>query len=159
MLQSETGYASKFELNCTKFQVVLENISKMNENWSSEVVLRGVRWKIHTVKNSNGLGVFLNGSEEDFGLNRSYEVQARIKLVSFNRNIEAIEGRFIHVFHCKSLAFGYTHFISWDNFVNEYVRDDKATIVVQLKVGEPKLRVAGEGISFAELENISENRH
>lgn len=135
---------SELTQSYTKMQVALENISRLHENWSPEVVLRGVRWKVHTVKGNDGLGVFLMGVEEDFGLYWSYEVHATIKLISFDRNIEAIEGRFIHVFHCSSHEFGYKKFINWNNLMNEkneYVKDDTANLVLEIKVEEPKLRL------------------
>lgn len=134
---------STFAQSFTKMQVVLNNIIQLQESWSPEVVLRGVRWKIHTVKQDDGLGVFLKGVDEDFDLHWSYEVHANIKLVSFNFNAKGIEGTFIHVFHCGSTEFGYKKYINWNNLINEkneYVKDDTVNLIVELKVEDPKLR-------------------
>lgn len=142
---------STFAQSFTKMQVVLKNINQLQESLSPEVVLRGVRWKIHTVKQDDGLGVFLKGVDEDFDLYWSYQVHANIKLVSFNLNAKGIEGTFIHVFHCGSTEFGYKKFIIWNNLIsekNEYVKDDIANLIVELKVEEPKLR-PNAGVSTA----------
>lgn len=142
---------STFEQSFTKMQVVINNVSQFQESWSHEVVLRGVRWKIHTTKQDDGLGVVLKGVDEDFDLQWSYQVHANIKLVSFNVNAKGIEGTFIHVFHCGSTEFGYKKFIIWNNLISEkseYVKDDTANLIVELKVEEPKLR-PNTGVSSA----------
>lgn len=128
------------EQSFIKMQVFLKNISNLNESYSPEVVLRGVRWKIHTFKEDEELGVYLEGAEEDFDLHWSYEVHAKFKLVSFNLNVKAIEGTFIHAFHSKSLKFGYKEFINWNSFIDEYVKDDTANLIVELRAEEPKLK-------------------
>lgn len=132
------------EQSFTKMQVFLKNISNLNESCSPEVVLRGVRWTIRTVKEDEELGVYLEGAEEDFDLNWSYEVHAKFKLVSFNLNVKAIEGTFIHAFHSKSSKFGYKQFMNWNSFINEkneYVKDDTANLIVELRAEEPKLKL------------------
>lgn len=126
----------------TKLRVIVENISKLGNAYSPEVMVRGIRWKIQTKKEEEFFAVYLWAVEEDMDMNWCWEVEYSFKLLSFNSKIEPIDCKSTSdVFRWGTPSWGYGKLIKWSELVDpkrRFVRNDTAIVEVKFTVKSPK---------------------
>lgn len=132
---------SDIEQTSTKMHVILKNVSKLGETFSPEVTLRGIKWRVRTKKLDDFLSVSLQASESDLEMNWMYQVNCSFTLLSFKKSVEPITYTFNSQYRHDSREFGLRQFVNWTSFVDndlKYVHNDKAILLVEFKVEEPK---------------------
>lgn len=122
-----------------KLHVFVENVSQLGHCYSSEIVVRDVKWKVQIKKNGDDLGVFLCPDKLDLGKNWSYKVDCTFQLLALKDN-DADDHKLSTSknFHYGVNDWGYKQFLKWSKFTESYVIDDTANIIIEFKVHEPK---------------------
>lgn len=127
--------------------VLLDNVANDTQldYYSPEVVLQGVKWKIHIQRVDKYLGVFLEANNDDLDLSLSYTVDASFKLLIFSDPKTAIRNpinrQFLHHYRRGWSKHGFANFIEWYDFVHpkhDYVVRNKANFFIQFKAEQPK---------------------
>lgn len=124
-----------------KFRVMIENVSKLESNLSSEVIVRNIKWRIKTKRENDALSVYLLGDENDMDMNWIYKVDVTFNLLSFDRSVKPIKHNLIHEFRCGSSIRGCKKLMEWSKFIDEskqFVSMDIANLFIQLKVDPPQ---------------------
>lgn len=131
----------EMEQTSTKFRLIVENVSKLGNTYSPEVIVRGVRWKIQTKKEDEHFAVYLWAVEDDMDMNWCWQVEYSFKLLSFNSKIEPIDCKSTSdVFRWGTPSWGYGKLIKWLDFVDakkRFVRNDTAILQVKFTVKPP----------------------
>ncbi|XP_055319202.1 uncharacterized protein LOC129576970 [Sitodiplosis mosellana] len=132
----------EIEQMSVKLRVVVENVSKLGNTYSPEVIVRGIRWRIQTRKEDEHFAVYLWAIEEDMDMNWCWEVEYSFKLLSFNSKIEPVDCKTTSdVFRWGTPSWGYGKLIKWSEFMDpkkRFVRNDTAIIEVKFAVKSPK---------------------
>lgn len=130
------------EQTSTKLRVIVENVSKLGNSYSPEVIVRGIRWKIQTRKEDDHFAVYLWAVEDDMDMNWCWEVEYSFKLLSFNSKIEPVDCKTTSdVFRWGTPSWGYGKLIKFTEFMDprkRYVRNDTAILEVKFAVKAPK---------------------
>lgn len=132
---------SDVEQTYQKFHIFLKNVSNLGEDWSPEVIVRGIKWRVHSQNINNFLSVSLQAAKNDLEMNWSYDVNCTFTLLTFKKNAKPLKYNFMSIFRRESSEFGFPEFLSWNTFVDkssDYVHNDRAIILVEFKVEEPK---------------------
>lgn len=145
----------------TQFQVVLNNVSKIRDIFSSIVIVRGIKWRIHTkIQENETLSIHLQAVDID--LNWSYAVRAFFSILSFKKNGAAFDYKFDYTFSRESPEGGSPNIMSWNEFFdrkNKYVLNDKSILLVKFEVEDPKplwqpeRGIAMDGESYAVVDD------
>lgn len=133
------------EREFARFRVTFEHVDKLTSagSFSSQYIVRGINWKIKVEKVADKLGLFLYGAEKDMDMNWLYEAEATFRLIPFDEDAKPLERSIAQKFHCGLSNWGFSGFLSWTDFMDEkkkYVEDNRAIVVVELKVNEPEPR-------------------
>lgn len=132
----------KMEQTSTKLRLIVENVSKLGNTYSPEVMVRGIRWKIQTKKEDEHFAVYLWAVEDDMDISWTWEVEYSFKLLSFNNKVEPIDCKSTSdLFRWGTPSWGYGKLIKWSEFVDpkrRFVRNDTAILQVQFTVMPPK---------------------
>lgn len=130
------------EQTSTKARVIVENVSKLGNAYSPELLVRGIRWKIQTKKEDDFFAVYLWATEEDMDMNWCWEVEYSFKLLSFNSKVEPIDCKITSdFFRWGTPSWGYGKLIKWTELLDSkrrFVRNDTAIIEVKFAVKAPK---------------------
>lgn len=126
----------------TKLRVIVENVSKLGNTYSPEVIVRSIRWKIQTRKEDEHFAVYLWAVEDDMDINWCWEVEYSFKLMSFNSKIEPVDCKTTSdIFRWGTPSWGYGKLIKWPEFMDpkkRFVRNDTVIIEVKFTVNPPK---------------------
>lgn len=143
-----TNEPSDVDVTKARIHVMLENVSKLTTNLSPEVVVRGIRWRIATerfggaqVGMGGALSVYLAAIEEDFGISSCYKVNATFKLLTYDPNVKPAENTIEELYHWGVPQRGFNRFLRWESLFDaagKYILGDKANILVEFSVEEPK---------------------
>lgn len=129
-----------FQQIYSRLHITLDEVSQLNEVVSTEVILRDIRWKVRTQRQNTFLNIYLEATQADFGKSSTYDVTANIKLLRFD-NGESYTKSFTHEYHSSSTQAGVSPVLYWSQFLdknNKFVFQDRAHILVEFKVAEPK---------------------
>lgn len=130
------------EQTSTKVRVIVENISKLGNTYSPELIIRGIRWKIQTKKEDEHFAVYLWATEDDMDMNWCWEVEYSFKLLSFNSKVEPIDCKSTSdVFRWGTPSWGYGKLIKWPELMDpkrRFVRNDTSLLEVKFAVKPPK---------------------
>lgn len=132
--------AAKLDESFAKFGVRLKNVNSLGFEYSNELIVRGIRWKVLTMKINNHLGVFLFANGDDMGIDVSWKVSATFHLISQSSENVVTWSFCDQSFDWTNLNYGFFEFIKWDEFINpskKYIDNGKAVIEVELSVSEP----------------------
>lgn len=134
--------SSEVEQIYTKFLLILDHRSKLRESFLPEVIVRGIKWRIHTKTLRNDT-VCSHLQAVDIGTNWSYKVSASISIV--NENGPAYTYKFNHTFSRESSEakpknimlknVQHSDFVNLDEISNMI---GKTVLLVEIKVDEPK---------------------
>lgn len=132
--------AAKLDESFAKFDVRLKNVNNLGFEYSNELIVRGIRWRVLTMKVNDHLGVFLFANGDDMGIDVSWKVSAAFHLVSqTTKNV--VSRSFSDIsFDWTNLNHGFYKFIEWNEFINpkkQFIDNGKAVIKVELTVSEP----------------------
>lgn len=126
----------------TKLRLIVENVSKLGNTYSPEVIVRGIRWKIQTRKEDDYFAVYLWAVEDDMDMNWCWQVEYSFKLLSFNSKVESIDCKTTSdIFRWGTPSWGYGKLIKWSEFVDNkkrFVRNDTAILEVKFAVKPAK---------------------
>lgn len=129
------------DIGYAKFRVVVNDVSELDSCYSSETVVRGIKWKLRIQRQDESLSAFLYGDTNDMDKHWSYRTECTLKLVSFHEDVRSIKYSFKHDFCMEMNALGYNKLLDWSDFVSaekQYVRNDNACFIIEMKVDEPK---------------------
>lgn len=132
---------SNVEQIYTRIHVMLDKVTDMTDYYSTNVTVRGIKWRVHVQKKDYYLGVYIQADDDDFDLSLSYKIDATIKLLTFNDKVKPIVNNFTHVYRRGWTENGFKEFMYWDTFVgttNDYVVKDKANLLIQFRAEKPK---------------------
>lgn len=163
-------------LNCKKpldinqiyarLHISLENVSKLREIISYEVMVRGVKWSISIAKNESNLTTSLTANEMDFEMCSSYEVNGIFKLLSFDSDVESSVLNFNHNYlrGLSQVQKTLLNFMDFDHGYSPYVKDDRVNLLVEFKVNKPKSLWANEvntlnGLQRSEASDAEDDSH
>lgn len=133
---------SDIEVIKTRLHIMLENVNQFGRTESSEVMVRGIKWRIVVETRATGVHVYLVANEQYLGRGASYPVNAIAKLFTYDRSAQPYVASFNHVYQLGSNTGGLNHLISWNEFIDEsrkFVLDGKANLLIEFKAEEPKL--------------------
>lgn len=119
------------------FHIKIENVSKLTEIYSPEVILQGVRWKISCDKDDDSLWVFVCGKNADMDEHWSYGFNATINLLSHDG--DGVIKHFSDKLHLDCSSWGIP-IVKWAELIgpeNYYVVEDKAILTVTVKADKP----------------------
>lgn len=131
--------AAKIDESSAIFDVRLNNVNRLGYEYSNELIVRGIRWKVLAMKIDENLGIFLFANGDDMGIDVSWNASANFQLISsttntVSRSFENISFDWTHLNH------GFSKFVGWTDFMNtnkKFVENNKAIIKVELSVSEP----------------------
>lgn len=124
-------------------RVFVDEVSELGETISPTVVLQGTGWQVDISIDIENVSVFLKRTDDlgfVSGLDEnewSWNVTMSLSLLPVTNDTQPITKQFKHLFYLEE-NFGYPNFVSYANFTKSYVRNDKATFVVNLKVYAPQ---------------------
>lgn len=125
-----------------KLQVLLDNVSTLSQRDSSMVILQGVRWRVKIQRQHDILSLHLLAEDDnDFHMGSSYKADVIIKMLSFNITSKPLTRSFTHNYCWGNTEHG-IDLMHWSTFTDrqsKYVLQDKARILVQIKVADPQL--------------------
>lgn len=129
-----------FEHTSTKVHVMIKDVSKLVEKYSSEFVMQNIRWTVLTARNNESLAAFLFANTDDMPMLHSWNVSTKFNVIS-SVNEQTVSKSFVDVnFNWKNSNWGYANLIKWSDFIDEkkkFVEHDSALLLVELKVGNP----------------------
>lgn len=132
--------AAKLDESFAKFDVRIKNANRLGFEYSNELIVRGIRWKILTMKINEHLGIFLFANGDDMGIDVSWKASATIHLLS-PTTTNVVSRSFSDIsFNWTNLNYGFFKFIEWNDFINvnkKFIEKGKAIIKVELSVSEP----------------------
>lgn len=130
----------------TRLHITLENVGKIQEIVSSEMIVRGVRCRVRFVKKENILNATLIANETDIETYLSYNVSGIFKLLSFDGSTEPSVLNFTHYYRRGSSQVEKTllDLTILENGTSPYVEDNRANVLVEFKVDKPKSLWANE---------------
>lgn len=132
----------KMEQISAKVRVIVENISKLSNTYSPEIIVRGIRWKIQIKKEDDHFAVYLWATEEDMDMNWTWEVDYSFKLLSFNSKVDPVDCKSTSdYFRWGTPSWGYGKLIKWSDLHDSkrrFVRNDTAILEVNFAVKSPK---------------------
>lgn len=125
----------------TTFRMRLLDLKNLDDLRSEEVIIRGIRWQIRTMKINDHLGVFLYANEDDMDLEYSWEVTATFTLASLGGAGESLTKTFKSVmFNWTNNAWGFSEFIKWSELIDEnkkYTKNNAALLDIDVIVKKP----------------------
>lgn len=125
------------------FRVFVDDVSELGETIAPAVVLQGAAWQVDISIDTENVAVFLKRTDDlgvGVGLDEnewSWNVTMSLVLLPVNNDTQPITKQFTHLFYLER-NFGYPNFLTYANFTQSYVRNNKATFVVNLKVDSPQ---------------------
>lgn len=121
------------------FRVVVDDVSEFGQTVSPAVNVQGVGWTVVVKIDEEKVGVSLQLVKLNGGLDEnewSWNGTVAMSLLSVD-DAQPITKEFTHLFSAN-LNWGFSDFVSHENFTKSYVQHDKATFVVNLKVDSPQ---------------------
>lgn len=132
--------SSDIETIYMRVNVMLESATKLTEINSVNITARNIKWNVRLEKKNNKLALYLQADESDL-THYYYKVDAIFKLLSFDTKVKPVIKTFQQDFRRGSLEYGFDEFLHWDDFIStdkKYIVKDKASLLVQFTVSEPK---------------------
>lgn len=127
----------KSEQYTTKFQVRAKQVRSLGEQYSNEVVVHGIRWRVLTSKMQDNFAVFICANENDTDITKSWKVSATIKLLSADKDKSISKPVPETTIDWTQTKLGHTDFMKWDEFTNKekkYVQNNAALLEIELTV-------------------------
>lgn len=127
----------RLEQTTAKFNVRVKQINQLGNEYSNEVVVRGIRWQIMASKMTEHFAVFVIANENDIDTDAKWEVTAEIKLLSNNKEKFKKKKFSKALFDWTQTSWGYVNFLKWDEFIkveNKYVQNNAALLEIELIV-------------------------
>lgn len=125
----------------TKFQMRILELTNLNEVYSEEALVRGIRWKVSASKRNEFLDVFVMANEDDMDLDYSWNVTTIFSLISMDAEKTKTK-KFSNVqFDWTNTNWGFVEFIKWADLTNEsnqFVKGNAALLQIELNVDKPK---------------------
>lgn len=121
------------------FDLTISSVSKLTDNWSSEVLIDEIPWSINVCKDDEekSLGVYIQCKKAD-SLDWALPAQFMVYLFSFKENKYTLcEGHGPHVFRSTDNNIGTSALIQWNDLFNDerrYVKDDMIKIMIYIMV-------------------------
>lgn len=132
--------AGKLDESFAKFDVRIKNVNQLGSAYSNELIVRGIRWKVRTIKSDEYLGVFLFANGDDMGIDVYWNASATFHLISPTTN-QTVSRSFSKIsFDWTKLSYGFSKFIKWIDFMDpnkKLIVNNHAIIKVELSVSEP----------------------
>lgn len=124
-------------------RVVVDDVSELGETSAPIIVLQGIGWQVDISIDTENVAVFLK-RVRDLGLGLgldenewSWNVTMSLSLLPVSSYAQPINKQFTHSFYLEQ-NWGFSNFVTFANFTKSYVRNDKATFLVYLKVDAPQ---------------------
>lgn len=139
MVRRET---SDIEVIKSRLHIMLENADQFGRTETSEVTVRGIKWRVVVETKPTGVLVHLVANEEYLGRGDTYSVDATAKIFTYDRNASPYVASFNHVYQRDANTGGLNHFISWNDFIysnRKFILDGKANLLVEFKVDTPRV--------------------
>lgn len=125
----------------TKFQMRLLDVSTLDELYSDEAVVRGMRWKVLAMKRNEFLSVFVIVDEDDVDLDYSWDVTTKFQLISLDP-AKSVSRKFSAVqFDWTRTDYGFIEYMKWTDLMdpnNKFVVGNTALLQIELSVAKPK---------------------
>lgn len=132
--------SAQLEQTTAKFHLRVKQVSSLTSEFSNELTLRGIRWKINASKLDNHFAIFVVANENDIDTDAEWLVTAKVKLTS-TKDDKTIEREFNNKdFNWSRTNLGFKTYLEWSKFTdknNGYIRNNAALIEIELEV-KPK---------------------
>lgn len=125
----------------TKFHVLLKDVTNLGKRSLPEVILRGIRWTVVIERIDNKISLFVEADKNDFDKSVTYDSSAIISVLSLDSQKPAHSSKFANNIRWSSNKLGTNDFLEWTSFMdpqNQYIFDNEAHLIVEIRVGEPK---------------------
>lgn len=132
--------AARLDESFAKFDVRINNINRLRDEYSNELIVRGMRWKVFTTKSKDHFAVFVIANADDMAINLSWKVSATFRLLSLAKNEVASKSFSNVIFDWTNSNWGFVDFLKWTDLMDQskqFVKNNKAILEVELTVGEP----------------------
>lgn len=129
-----------------RLHVTLENVGKIREIISSEMIVCEVTWRVRFDKKENILSATLIADEMDFKISSFYKVSGIFKLLNFDNNTEPSIMSFTHNYRRGSSQVEKTllDMAVLESGTSPYVEDNRVNVLVEFKVDKPNSLWANE---------------
>lgn len=132
--------AAKLDEGSAKFDVRVKNVNQLGYEYSNELIVRGIRWKVLVMKLNDHLGISMFANGDDMGVDVYWNVSATFHLISSTIN-GTISKTFSNVsFDWTHLNHGFPQFVKWNEFINtskKLIENNHAMFKIELSVSEP----------------------
>lgn len=121
----------------TKFQVRAKKVLNLGEQYSNELTVHGIRWKVLTSKLQDNLAIFLCANENDVDVTKSWKASAKITLLHANKDNSLSKSISETILDWSQTRFGISDFMKWDEFTNKdkkYVQNNAVLFEIELNV-------------------------
>lgn len=130
----------KVEQTTAKFMLRVKQINDNLSEYSNELTVRGIRWRVYASKIGNFFAIFVEANDNDIDTKAKWAVTTNFKLLSSTKD-KTMERHFDdRVFDWTRTNLGFTEYLEWAEFIkadNGFVRNGAALVEITLKV-EPK---------------------
>lgn len=124
------------------FYVRIKSVNELaNTQYSNEIRVRGIKWKILTTKTNDHFAIYLVTNGDDMDVNKSWNISVTFQIVSFDAN-KIFSKFFTNIqFNWMKTVWGVDDFLKWNEFIdpnNRYVENNSVLIRIVLNVGDPR---------------------
>lgn len=130
----------QLEQTTAKFLLRVKQVNDKLYEYSNELVVRGIRWKILAAKIADFFAIFVVANENDIDTKEKWTVTANVKLIS-SKDGKTMDRKFTDKeFDWTQTNMGFTKYLEWSEFTkqdNGYVRNNAALVEIELEV-KPK---------------------
>lgn len=129
--------SSRLEQTTAKFQLRVKQVKDLKNEYSNELIVRGIKWKILTSQSNGYLAIFVMANENDIDTDANWVVSTKVKLTS-TKTDKDLERKFTNKpFSWTRTDLGFRKFLEWSEFTkaeNGYVQNNAALLEIELSV-------------------------
>lgn len=131
-----------FVRTSTKFNMRVKGLSKLGDQYSDEVIVRRIRWRVRAMKMGEYFAVFVYANENDLDIDFSWDVTVSFRLLTLGKEKQAPRIASNKPINWTKSSLGFSKFIKWSELFDpkkELVVNDATILQVELSVSKPKL--------------------
>lgn len=122
-----------------RIHIMFANVNETGEIISPEVDFQGTRWRGIVEKNGEYLAAYLQAVHEDMAMCLPFSITATFKLLPVNHKKGVVlQARRNQKYDSCAGTLGVPKFIKWNDFIQNYVWDDKANVLIQFTLSPPR---------------------
>lgn len=134
--------APNLERTSAKFEVRVKQLSKLDRQYTTEEIVRGIRWRVLATKMNDHFAVFVYGNDDDMDIHSTWEVSATFRIMSTDGKNSVSKNFSSKKFNWMRSSFGFESFYKWSDLFDpsrSFVIQDATILEIELNVGAPEI--------------------